>query len=709
MDRKEFQNKINQYKKAREENPQLSYWQWKMNLPDNLANTPDWEYNNIGAWSGGLQPTLEDDGYYHLGSRNPYTGEILKPKHHPTYQKAIESEIEAGYYPYEKNGVTYTKTYSPIGDLSGYADGTDGIRESEDRQYVIDWFNNRKKYNNPLVKRQLDQIYENSSINNYNNTVYDDAALNTYFKSKSVDTVPVTYQDVISGHNDYGGYYHPNEGVVIKKSSLNNKTFEPLIHEFSHVINSNILNNNIKNTINNIIYDQQIYDRGDFLNEYLTRPEEIHSRLMEFRKLNNLDPTKSVTMPQLKKLKKKGTDRDLFNLFPDDNVVLDLLNNVASVDNSNIIRAENGTDGIEDPVEELKATTRTTLTPQEQKQLMQNYAQYSRMSGSISPILDIKTAADFTPVGNVLMAKDIYDAASYNDYLTAGLLGAAMVVPPIISKTAKKFVPSFVTAAADKINALRNRERALKATRENIYQKAIEQRNRTIEDLYTNGAAWERAEAIKKAYGDDYPQAYRDIINQYENDYFNLPEPVVKNYGESKAAMSAKKDAIDRYQKTGQPAGYGDFEYQIDDTLEGLDYPTTVHELGHYVDFNLAKSANPDKNNSLLNRIKGDLSVEPNRLFPDKTSYFRTGSEQKSYMNTLRRFMLDNNMIINEGDKVSTRKIRKAIDALPSDMQYVKGAYEQFKDPKLYTKWFNKIPLLGTIPFIIDNDNDKSN
>lgn len=481
---------MSQYKKAREENPQLSYWQWKMNLPDNLANAPDWEYNNIGAWSGDLQPTLEDDGYYHLGSRNPYTGEILKSKYHPTYQKTIESEIEAGYYPYEKNGITYTKTYAPIGDLSGYKDGTDNI---------------------------------------------------------------------------------------------------------------------------------------------------------------------------------------------------------------------------EDPVAELKATVRTKLTPQEEQQLMQDYVRYSKMSGNISPILDIQTAADFTPVGNVLMAKDIYDAASYNDYLTAGLLGATMIVPPVISKTAKKFVPSFVTAAADKINALRNRERALKATRENIYQKAIEQRNRTIEDLYTNGAAWQRAEAIKKAYGDDYPQAYKDILNQYENDYFNLPEPVVKNYGESKAAMSAKKEAIDRYQRTGQPAGYNDFEYQIDDTLEGLDYPTTVHELGHYVDFNLAKSSNPDKNNSLLNRMKHDLSVEPNRIFPDKTSYFRTGSEQKSYMNTLRRFMLDNNMIINEGDKVSTRKIRKAIDALPSDMQYVKGAYEQFKDPKLYTKWFNKIPLLGTIPFIINNDNDKSN
>ena len=109
MDRKEFQNKMNQYKKAREENPQLSYWQWKMNLPDNLANTPDWEYNNIGAWSGGLQPTLEDDGYYHLGSRNPITGEILKSENHPSFKKSVDADMAMGYETYRgKDGKIYS-------------------------------------------------------------------------------------------------------------------------------------------------------------------------------------------------------------------------------------------------------------------------------------------------------------------------------------------------------------------------------------------------------------------------------------------------------------------------------------------------------------------------------------------------------------------------------------------------------------------------
>lgn len=371
-----------------------------------------------------------------------------------------------------------------------------------------------------------------------------------------------------------------------------------------------------------------------------------------------------------------------------------------------------GTDGVKDPVAELKATARTKLTPQEQQQLMQNYAKYSRMSGAITPVFDIRDASDFTPVGNVLTTNDIYQAASDNDYITAGLLGASLIVPPVISKAAKKIVPSFVTAAADKINALRNREKALKANKETIYSKAIEQRNRTIEDLYTNDEAWKRAQNIKNTYGDDYPQVYKDVIDQYENNYFQLPDPVIKSTGDYKARMSAKDDAIDRYFKIGQPASYNDFEYQINNDFVDIDYPTTVHELGHYVDFNLAKDSDPDKGNLMFQRMKEDLSTDLNKIYPDKTSYFRMGSEQKSYMNTLRRYMLDNNMLINSSDKASTKKIRKAIDSLPSEMKSVKAAYEQFKDPKLYTKWFNKIPLLG-IPgaamYFNYNNNDKSN
>lgn len=71
MERSEFRQRMYQFKQARESNPQLSYWEWKNSLPDNLAHTPDWQYNNFGAYTGGLKPELNEDGYYHLGSRNP--------------------------------------------------------------------------------------------------------------------------------------------------------------------------------------------------------------------------------------------------------------------------------------------------------------------------------------------------------------------------------------------------------------------------------------------------------------------------------------------------------------------------------------------------------------------------------------------------------------------------------------------------------------
>lgn len=259
--RNEFRERMNQFKQAREANPQLSYWEWKMSLPDNLAHTPNWQYNNIGAWSGGLEPELYEDGYYHLGSRNPNTGEILKPKSHPTYNLAIENDIKAGYFPYEKDGVTYTKTYAPTGDISGYADGTEGIK-------------------------------------------------------------------------------------------------------------------------------------GDSL------------------------------------------------------------------------------------LNDLKRNVRTELTPEQKLKLEQDIAKYSRMSGATRPVFDISDAVDMTPIGNAVMAKDMYDAVTGNDYITAGLIGASMVVPGVVGKQVKRYIPTVNRTVAEKINALRRNNNVVRETEWN------NEINRSIERIY---------------------------------------------------------------------------------------------------------------------------------------------------------------------------------------------------------------------------------
>lgn len=216
-----------------------------------------------------------------------------------------------------------------------------------------------------------------------------------------------------------------------------------------------------------------------------------------------------------------------------------------------------------------------------------------------------------------------------------------------------------------------------------------------------------------KSPGDDYAKVYEDIINQYNTNYWNLPNPVIKQL-DAKAKMQAKDAAVNRYITRRQPAGYDDFEYQINRNLTEIDYPTTRHELGHYVDFNLAKSSNPDYSNSMFAELKRDLSKQKNPLFPDKTDYYSKGTEQKSYMNTLREYMFKTGMINNIGDKVTSRQIKKAIRSLPKDMRSIEAAYLQFATPGQYTKWFNKIPLLGTYPIVnkqfqnYEEDKDKA-
>lgn len=431
MEREAFRQRMQQYKQARENNPQLKYWDWKKendlgyqlyknNLPSNLQVETD-DYDLYGAYESNMQPELNEDGTYHLGSRDPYTGRILKSKQHPTYQKAIESEISAGYFPYEKNNITYTKTYSPV-DISGYADG--GIIDEDPPQSTSE---------RPI----------------------------TNFDPKGDPYNPT-----------YG--YNPGAGYVSNSDPLGS-----------------------------------LYVEGALLNP-----------------------------------------------------VFKLAGNAVS----NVARG--------------------------------------------------------------------------------------------LTKYSSKYVPEVRRTVQDKINSLFRREAEDKARTYKLYDDAIESRNRIIEDLYSNPAYMERARQIQNTYGDNYAKVYEDIINQYNTNYWNLPNPVIKQL-DAKAKMQAKDAAVNRYITRRQPAGYDDFEYQINRNLTEIDYPTTRHELGHYVDFNLAKSSNPDYSNSMFAELKRDLSKQKNPLFPDKTDYYSKGTEQKSYMNTLREYMFKNGMINNIGDKVTSRQIKK--------------------------------------------------
>ena len=355
-----------------------------------------------------------------------------------------------------------------------------------------------------------------------------------------------------------------------------------------------------------------------------------------------------------------------------------------------IPKYESGTDGIQSNTSEIPVTYSNGKW---------NYG-YNPGAGFLKPVVSIQDAADLTPVGNAITANDVYQSASQGDYITAGLIGAAALLPGAISKPLKKIVREIPSVNpkyfSDKINKVLGREVRPNGLSRDVYTDAINQRNRVIEDLYTDQDYWDRARAINEQYGDDYTNVYKGVLDTYENKYTGLPEPKAKQFfGDAKAEMAARKDAMERFRMNKIPAGYTDFEYNISPHLDRIDRPTAQHELGHYVDFNLSQNANADYNNNMFSALRRDLSTDNNPLYPDKTDYFRQGTEQKSYMNTLRSYMQSIGLMDRPGQKVTTKTIKRAINSLPSEMNAVRAAYLQFSSPGKYTKWFNKIPLLS--------------
>lgn len=546
MDKQAFKQRMQNLKSYRENNPGKGYWDWRNSLPDNLKYTDDTEYDMVGAYNSGAQPTLEDDGSYHLPTRVPSTGKILKSSIHPTYWKGLAEDEKLGYHTYWlPDGSTYTASkydapiqafadggevdefqrktrrdimqeslvdgrpdynkmfqnqneyqkdfanywyteraknpkysdqiggdklssvlsnidkatwktpteamrdnmvgqgYNPtdaqinqqlnilkekgtkgfanpkahsytslrpantwhegighmVGDNttailnatpnvhisnpdSSYEDYANQANEKhaqtwdfrgnnsnlkddqgnyyidpnrqltpedisnmrskgakipeqweslkdadiseltntfaynlsqdpiyymanggeigdEEIKYLSNWYNKRRTYAKhriPAMNKQLDRIDYYLKPSKYRKTIYDTPITISNDKVKQASDK--------DDRGEYGGYYHPNEGVVLPDNYKEWKDREPLLHELNHVVNT--FNLPVFNQINSILKDKQIIDRGDKVNQYLTTPSEVQSRLMEFRKLNNLDPLKVYGIPDVREWRRSG-------------------------------------------------------------------------------------------------------------------------------------------------------------------------------------------------------------------------------------------------------------------------------------------------------------------------------------------------------------------------------------------------------------------
>jgi len=95
--------------KTKDTDPRYKEYKEKLNLLNQGLGEETSDYNLKGAYDAGLVPFVAPDGQFHLGSRNPRTGEILKTSEHKSWDKMVEEEDRVGYELYQKDGKWFSR------------------------------------------------------------------------------------------------------------------------------------------------------------------------------------------------------------------------------------------------------------------------------------------------------------------------------------------------------------------------------------------------------------------------------------------------------------------------------------------------------------------------------------------------------------------------------------------------------------------------
>ena len=703
MDKQAFKQRMQNLKSYRENNPGKGYWDWRNSLPDNLKYTDDTEYNMRGAYESGAQPILENDGFYHLPTRNPQTGEILKTSLHPTFWKGLAEDAKIGYNTYFVGDKVYTKSKEE-GPINVYTDGGEVARKSlkdirkesiiEDKldydvmlqnqnayqkEFATNWYKERAKnpkYSSQLGDGKLDKILSDIDKATWKNPT---EAMRDNLISQGYTPTDQNIKSQLQAINAKG-----TKGFAVPSMYSYYGAPRNTWHEgIGHIVGDN--NPAILDSTPNVSIpsnDPKYYD-------YVNQANEKHAQTWDFRGKNQtlkddagnyyIDPNRQLSSDDIQEMIDKGA------------AIPDQWKDLTTQDISDLTNtfAYNYAKGGEvgDPDDEFTKAVNTKLgrTP-DGRPLQQG----------LKPVFDLEDAVNVTPIGDVLSAKDAYNAARNNDWLGVGLATATMIpfVPRAIS-TVRRSTPtvknyrSSLSNALDKAVKLGEKERRMSARLNNETYE-------TVQRLMDDPSYMRRAQQVKEKYGDDYTQIYADLIDAYNNSPELLPKAKRTAFEDNaRARMATTTESTKRHMDGGEFPKMGEYEYQYD--INGVPYGTTIHEMNHNADYLKNKAADADANSNLYYWMRSALKpfsrIDPNT---DKlTKYYSKPTEQKAYMNQLREFMYANKMIDTRDQIVTPDLIKQAISKLPKGMQSIKKASEQFKSMRSYTKWFNTIPLLG--------------
>lgn len=306
----------------------------------------------------------------------------------------------------------------------------------------------------------------------------------------------------------------------------------------------------------------------------------------------------------------------------------------------------------------------------------------------LKPVFDLEDAANLTPVGDVLSAKEAYDAVKQNDWLGAGLAGLGFI--PFIPKGVRRIARQTPTVNRTFEQKVAEMEKRV-GNRRKMMEEFYDQRNRTYELLNTPEAR-RRAADIDQKYGTEYNKVYDELTKEYEDvtSYVNMVEPeFVKDpdaFARIKPAKSGKKISLSE-----------------DNITKPEDFPTGLirHEIGHYVDEMAYPRGVP--NNAYLRQLGKPSKYRPfeevKDIFrsPDKAlqdyRYLRNPTEKKSIMNQFDEYLMNN--YTPSTYPQTTKEFKEAIEKAPDIHRNMKLLLKIHNKPSILFKDFKNRPLVN--------------
>ena len=423
--------------------------------------------------------------------------------------------------------------------------------------------------------------------------------------------------------------------------------------------------------------------------DYVNQANEKHAQTWDFRGNNSnlkddqgnyyIDPNRQLTPEDISNMRSKGAKIPEQWESLEDADISELTNTFAyNMYQDPVQYMANGGE-VGDPDDEFTKAINTKLgrTP-DGRPLQQG----------LKPVFDLEDAANLTPVGDVLSAKEAYDAVKQNDQLGAGLAGLGFI--PFIPKGVRRIARQTPTVNRTFEQKVAEMEKRV-SNRRKMMEEFYDQRNRTYELLNTPEAR-RRAADIDQKYGTEYNKVYDKLTKEYEDitSYVNMVEPeFVKDpdaFARIKPAKSGKKISLSE-----------------DNITKPEDFPTGLirHEIGHYVDemaypggvpnnAYLRQSGKPSKYRP-FEEVK-DIFRSPDKALQDYR-YLRNPTEKKSIMNQFDEYLMNN--YTPSTYPQTTKEFKEAIEKAPDIHRNMKLLLKIHNKPSILFKDFKNRPLVN--------------